>query len=261
MDSNSIFQAEVMRVNRTLQGQFQSLSLRKEVWQSVIRAIEKAVPEYDFVNEKVSLGHAQKTRDYVADRLELKSGMVILDAGISPGTMTQTIMSKTDGLIVVGLDASTNLLGVAKQRLGQSNDGSLHLVRGAFEALPFKDECFATIVSAYAFRDSRDQSIAIDEFHRVGTVNGIFAIVDLGKPENWLKRSLISIYLRYLMPSVARLSMSSSIDDNPWRMNFPTYQALRSNGELVESLGKSFSNVRITESALGGIIAIIARKG
>jgi len=218
------------------------------------------VPEYDFVNEKVSLGHAQKTRDYAAQQLKLESGMLILDAGIGPGTMSQTVLSETTDLTVVGLDASTRLLSAARERLGFSYGDHLHLVRGVFEALPFRDKSFSRIISAYAFRDARNWSIAIDEFYRASSENGIFAIVDLGKPGNCLKRSLISIYVQYIVPVIAKLTMSGSIDGNPWRMIFPTYQALGSNGELVKALGRRFSNVTITEFALGGMIAIFARK-
>jgi len=236
------------------------LSLSSEVWQSVIRAIEKAVPEYDFVNEKVSLGRAQKTRDYAAQQLKLESGMLILDAGIGPGTMSQTILAETTDLTMVGLDASTKLLSAARERLGFSWGDRLHLVCGVFEALPFGDKSFPRIISAYAFRDARNRSIAIDEFYRASSENGIFAIVDLGKPRNRLKRSLISIYVQYVMPAIAKLSMSGSIDGNPWQMIFPTYQALGSNDELVKALGRRFSNVTITESALGGMIVIFANK-
>ena len=129
------------------------------------------MPEYDFVNEKVSLGRAQKTRDYAAQQLKLESGMLILDAGIGPGTMSQTILSGTADLTIVGLDASTRLLGTARERLGLSYGDRLHLVRGVFEALPFRDKSFPRIVSAYAFRDARNQSIAIGEFYRASSEN------------------------------------------------------------------------------------------
>jgi ubiquinone/menaquinone biosynthesis C-methylase UbiE len=185
--------------------------------------------------------------------------MLILDAGIGPGTMSQTILSKIADLTIVGLDASSRLLRAARERLGFSCGDRLHFVRGVFEALPFKDKSFPRVMSAYAFRDARNRSIAIDEFHRICSENGIFAIVDLGKPTNRFKRSLISVYLQYVMPLIAKLSMSSFIDDNPWRMIFPTYQVLGTNDELVESLGRRFSNVTITEFALGGIIVIFSR--
>ena len=91
------------------------MSLRNEVWKSVIQAIEAATPEYDFVNEKVSLGHAQRICDYAAHELKLMNGMIILDAGIGPGTMSETIMKKNDDLTVVGLDASPVLLRCSRE--------------------------------------------------------------------------------------------------------------------------------------------------
>ena len=237
------------------------MSLKRELWRSVIQAIESAIPEYDFVNERVSLGRAQKTRNYAASQLKLENGMLVLDAGIGPGTMTETILRENKGLTIVGLDASTLLLRAARERLGLYDDDRVHFVRGVFEALPFRDDCFHRIVSAYAFRDARSRAGAIREFYRASAVNGIFTIVDLGKPENRFKRALISIHVRYLVPLISRLSKSRAIHGNPWSVIFPTYQALGSNEELVMHLNACFNNVKITEFALGGLIVISATKG
>jgi hypothetical protein len=54
--------------------------------------------------------------------------------------------------------------------------------------------------------------------------------------------------------------MSESINGNPWRMIFPTYQALGRNQVLVNSLRKRFTDVKITEFALGGMIVVLAEK-
>lgn len=225
----------------------------------MIRAIEAAIPEYDEVNEKVSLGRALKARKHLADELELKQGMSILDAGIGPGTMTEILLSKSPGLTVVGLDVSTRLLHAASERLKRSYGDQVQLVRAAFEALPFRNGCFNRIVSAYAFRDSRNRAAAIDEFHRVSANRGLFGIVDLGKPHNFLKHFFITTYIRHFMPIIASLSMSDSISGNPWRMIFPTYKALGSNSDLVSSLRIRFPEVCMKEHALGGLIIILAR--
>lgn len=237
------------------------MSLKSDVWQAVIQAIETAIPEYDPVNEAVSLGRAHRTRNFAADQLQLRDGMIVLDAGIGPGTMTEVILGKADGLTVVGLDASITLLKAARKRLGQAYGSRVHFVRGAFEALPFRDSSFQRIVSSYAFRDARDRTTAIEEFYRVSAAVGIFGIVDLGKPDNLLKRWIIGIYVRYLMPLIAKLSMSGAITGNPWRMIYPTYRALGTNRELVQALRKQFSEVRIKEFALGGVVFLSASKG
>ena len=230
------------------------------MWRSVIRAIEAAIPEYDLVNEKVSLGLAQKARDHAVHELELKEEMRILDAGIGPGTMSQTILRENSGLTIVGLDASIDLLHAAWERLGSTYGDNLHLVQGVFESLPFAEKSFSRIISAFAFRDARNRTVAIDEFHRVSTEDGVFAVVDLGKPVNLFKRVLVSIWVHYVTPIIARASMQGTIQGNPWRLIFSTYQALGSNREVVSSLGKRFSRVRITEFALGGMIVILAFK-
>lgn len=234
--------------------------MKTELWKAVINAIEAAIPEYDKVNDKVSLGQARKAREYAANRLELAEGMTVLDAGIGPGTMSEVILSRTAGVTVVGLDASAQLLQAARIRFS-SNDAPIHLVRATFEAVPLRDECVSRIVSAYAFRDSRDLNSAIGEFHRVLVVNGRFGIVDLGKPDNSLKRVMITVYVRYLMPLVAYFSKSKHIRGNPWRMIFPTYQLLVTNGALVRSLHQRFEDVKIWEFLLGGVIVVLAQRG
>jgi len=234
--------------------------LRDDVWRAVIQAIEAAIPEYDPVNERVSLGRAQKTRDYAAEHLELSNEMRILDAGIGPGTMSKVLLEKADGVTVVGLDASVALLDAARERLTRTYGSRVDFVRAVFEAVPFRDGAFQRIISSYAFRDARDRAKAIDDFCRVSGVGGVFGIVDLGKPENGFKRSCIEIYVRYMMPLIAALSKSRAIAGNPWRMIYPTYQALGSNRELVQALRTRFSRVQIKEFMLGGVIFVTATK-
>jgi ubiquinone/menaquinone biosynthesis C-methylase UbiE len=101
--------------------------------------------------------------------------------------------------------------------------------------------------------------VAIDEFRRVLGEDGSLAIIDLGKPNKILKRTFVTLYIEYLMPLVARFSKSSRIRGNPWRMIVPTYRLLVTNQELVQSLKKRFSEVKIWEFSLGGIIIVLAQ--
>jgi len=229
------------------------------VWQAVIRAIETSIPEYDKVNEKVSLGRALRAREYAVDQIAVSEGMTVLDAGIGPGTMSQVLLAKSNGLTILGLDASTTLLGAARERFKASKEGQVHLVRATFEAVPVRDGTVNRIVSAYAFRDARDRGMAIDEFRRVLGEDGSFAIIDIGKPNNPLKRTLVTLYIEFLMPLIARFSKSNRIRGNPWRMIVPTYRLLSTNRELAQALGGRFGEVRTWEFSFGGIIVVLAR--
>lgn len=233
------------------------MSLKADLWQAVVRAIETAIPEYDVVNERVSLGQAMKARRYAADQLEPTALKTVLDAGIGPGTMSEALLSKENNLTIVGFDASVKLLQAARQRLRRLNFDHFHTVCGVFEALPFRDGCLQRIVSAYAFRDARDRDTAIAEFARISADDSVFAIVDLGKPDKALKRLPITIYVRFLMPLIAWWS-KSKVKGNPWRMIFPTYQAVATNGILVSALQKCFATVNVREWSLGAVIVVVA---
>jgi demethylmenaquinone methyltransferase/2-methoxy-6-polyprenyl-1,4-benzoquinol methylase len=229
------------------------------VWQAVIRAIETSIPEYDKVNEKVSLGRALKAREYAVDQIAVSEGMTVLDAGIGPGTMSQVLLAKSTGLTIIGLDASTTLLGAARERFKAPMEGQVHLVRATFEAVPVRDGTINRIVSAYAFRDARDREVAIGEFRRVLGPDGCFAIVDLGKPDNLVRKTFVTIYIEYLMPFIARLSKSDRIRGNPWSMIVPTYRILSTNGNLMDGLRSRFSKVTIHEFLLGGAVVILSQ--
>ncbi|MGA8905374.1 MAG: class I SAM-dependent methyltransferase [Candidatus Bathyarchaeia archaeon] len=233
--------------------------MKNDVWNAVIHAIETSIPEYDHVNEKVSFGRALKARKYAVGQLVLSEGMTVLDAGIGPGTMSEALLSESEGLTILGLDASATLLRAARERFKSSRRTQLHFVRAVFEAVPIRNGSVNRIVSAYAFRDARDREGAIDEFRRVLTSDGSFAIIDLGKPNEVLKRALVTLYIEHLMPLVARFSKSSRIRGNPWRMIVPTYQLLSTNRELMQSLKKRFDDVRISEFSMGGLIVVLAR--
>jgi demethylmenaquinone methyltransferase/2-methoxy-6-polyprenyl-1,4-benzoquinol methylase len=233
--------------------------MKSDLWRTVIQAIENAIPEYDVVNERISLGQAMKTRQYAADQLELREGNLVLDAGIGPGTMSQTILSRNADITIVGLDASTKLLQAARERFKSSQNSQVSYVRAAFEAVPLRTGAVDRIVSAYAFRDARDRDVAIEEFRRVLGPDGCFAIVDLGKPDNPVRRGFVTIYVQYLMPFIARLSKSNRIQGNPWGMIVPTYRILSTNGNLMDALRSRFSKVTIREFLLGGAVVILAQ--
>jgi len=233
--------------------------MKSDLWRAVIQAIENAIPEYDVVNEKISFGQAMKTRRYAADQLRLTDGQLVLDAGIGPGTMSQTLLSRNSKITIVGLDASTKLLQAAHERFKSSQNSQVGYIRAAFEAVPLKTGSVDRIVSAYAFRDARDRHTAIEEFRRVLGQYGCFAIVDLGKPDKAVRRAFVTIYVRYLMPFIAQLSKSNRIRGNPWSMIVPTYRLLSTNGNLTHALRSRFDKVTIREFLLGGVIVVLAQ--
>lgn len=234
--------------------------LTLSTWRKVVGAIEDAIPLYDQVNNTISLGKAQVARKFAVQSLHLTDGVKVLDSGVGPGTTSKLILTSAKPSLLVGLDGSTRQLQAAKNNLGAVQATSVEFIRGSFEFLPFRENIFDVIITCYALRDSLDLSKAVEEYHRICNETGVFADVDLGKPNNLFKRVGSTLYVRYLMPLIAKASIIGRMRGNPWRMIVPTYRTLPTNTVLLSRIRSRFNHVEFKDFLLGGIIVIVARK-
>ena len=233
--------------------------LPKETWEKVIEAIEDSIPLYDQVNNLISFGKAQVARLYAIEKLELKDSDVVLDGGIGPGTTSRLILTKTKPSILVGLDGSARQLRTARINLEKYSD-LVQFVRGSFEYLPFRQDVFDGIITCYALRDSLDLPQSISEYSRVCCPSGAFADVDIGKSDNPLMQVIGILYLRYLMPLIAKIVIWRKIKGNPWRMIGPTMSNLPTNTSLLSMMKVQFPTIHAKEFLNGGVIVILGRK-
>jgi len=241
-----------------VRGSEKPAGLSAETSRKVVEAIEASIPLYDRVNDLISFGKAQVARRFAIQRLELAERRVILDAGIGPGTTSKLIVELANPDLLIGFDASAKQLKSAKHNLAGTKQTGLQLVRGSFEFLPFRGRVFDAVITCYALRDSVDIPKAIAEYSRVCSDSGVFADVDLGKPDNPLKRAGSVFYIRCVMPIIAKGAIIGKMRGNPWRMIVPTYKSLPTNNSLLSQMRKYFGRVEITEFLMGGIIVVVS---
>ena len=129
---------------------------------------------YDRLNWILSLGRDQAWRRTAIDRLP---GGRLLDLGAGTGAANDVFGDRE----VVALDPSPEMLAL--------NDAS-HLLVAAGEALPLADESFDAVFSAYVFRNLDSVDATLAEVHRVLRPGGMAGIVDLGRPEGSVQRSI-----------------------------------------------------------------------
>jgi len=236
-----------------------STGLSHEISKNVVEAIEEAIPLYDHVNNLISFGRAQTARKFAIKALQLEKPKLVLDAGVGPGTTSRLLLDSCQPDQLVGLDASPMQLKTAQHNLPFA-ETSLHLVRGAFEFLPFRDSVFDAIITCYALRDSVDIQKSLREYQRICGQSGIFVDVDLAKPDNVVKRLGSIFYVRYIMPLIAKLAIVGKMKGNPWRMIVPTYMALPTTNVLLSMMRDEFVSVECKEFLMGGIVAIVSRR-
>ena len=109
--------------------------------------------------------------EMIISALEPKDGELILDAGAGTGRLTIELAEK--GVEVVGIDLSSNMLRIAKERvLRLATDKKVHLVHGDIENLPFRDEAFEKIISIRVLKYVPDFDTAVDEIQRTCRSSG-----------------------------------------------------------------------------------------
>ncbi len=121
---------------------------------------------YDRLNAILSLGQDQKWRETVMSRLP--EGR-LLDLGAGTGAANEIFGRRS----VVALDPAPEMLFL--------NDAISRVV-SVGESLPFEDETFDAVFSAYVFRNLDSVNRTMGEIERVLKSGGVAGIVDLGRP-------------------------------------------------------------------------------
>jgi len=94
----------------------------------------------------------------------VRDGAVVLDAGTGTGEAIRTLLRVAQPARVVGLDISTGMLDIARQRI---RDPRVHLQRADMARLPFPDRSFDVVISSWAIESVPNPKQAAQEFLRV----------------------------------------------------------------------------------------------
>ncbi len=113
----------------------------------------------------------------IADGLNVKSGMDILDLGCGTGILFDILRRRVgDSGSITGVDFSYEMAQKAHRNFPFAN---VNVVDADAQALPFADSAFDMAVAFSAFPHFTDQQRAVNETHRVLKPGAIFYIIHL----------------------------------------------------------------------------------
>lgn len=161
---------------------------------------DHTAPSYDRLEAMVGLGSGPWYRREALTRAGLAPGMRVLDVAIGTGVVAREAIALVgDPGLVVGLDPSTGMLLQARKALGVAG------VRAFGELQPIRSESFDAVTMGYGLRHLADLTVTFREFFRVLVPGGRVCILELTPPTNRLGRALLRIYLKGIVPPLARV--------------------------------------------------------
>lgn len=125
-------------------------------------------------------------------KVGIKSGLNYLDVGCGAGLSCQ--LASEIGANIFGLDASQELISIARERVP---DGNFQV--GELELLPYKDESFDIVTGFNSFQYASNPIQALKEAKRVTHQGGVVVIGTWGRIED-CEGSVVVFALRSILP-------------------------------------------------------------
>ena len=218
--------------------------------QEIRNIFDRIAGRYDFLNSFLSFNQ-DKTWRNKAVRLSLRgTEESLLDIGTGSGAFLEEFLNQQTFGRAVGMDLSSEMLTLARRRLGSKAT----LLLAESEELPFKQNEFDVVSTAFVLRSISDVPKFFQSVHRVLKPHGRFVILELTRPSQPLMKMLYRPYLNWYLPLVGRVFSGSW---NAYQFLSSSIQKFYDVGQSVEFLRQSGFNPIQVYSLTGGVCTLI----
>ena len=159
---------------------------------------------YDLMNDVISLGsHRFFKRQAMKNCIDGN----LLDIASGTGDLAIYFRKIFGGYNKIVLsDPNEEMLKYAKNRLAKKYIfNNVEFVTTYAENMLFEDNSFDNVSIGFGFRNFTDKEKSLLEIKRVLKKNGKLVIIDFSKPVNPIIKYLNALYLKHLVPALAKL--------------------------------------------------------
>lgn len=169
----------------------------------------RIAPRYDLLNRLMSMGMDQEWRRRAATLAIGSAGdsPLALDLATGTGDLILTLAECRPHARIVGLDLTFEMLALApaKIEVGDGHVQATGLVNGDSLDLPFPDNTFDAITSAFMLRNLVDLDRGFREMVRVIRPGGRIVALEITRPRLPLWRALFEFYFFRMVPILGGL--------------------------------------------------------
>lgn len=177
--------------------------------ESAARAIREMfsaiAPRYDLLNHLLSVNIDKlwwrRTARSFAHILS-KPGAKVLDLCCGTADMAFALRKQGGDAEITGADFSHTMLVLASKKVSSSQP--IKLVEADALQLPFADQSFDLLTSAFGFRNLADYDAGLREILRVLRPDGQCGILEFSEPEGALGK-IYHVYFKSVLPRIGRL--------------------------------------------------------
>lgn len=166
-----------------------------------VRLFSGLPARYDLLEELFSFGQNRRWRKAMVERLLVGRPGLILDVATGTAGVGLALTDRGSAR-VVGLDLTEAMLREGQVRVAAAGrGGTIQLILGRAEQLPFADETFDALAFTYLLRYVEDPAATLCELARVVKPGGVVASVEFFVPPRTIWRALWWLYTRVLLPA------------------------------------------------------------
>ncbi|MFB9054509.1 bifunctional demethylmenaquinone methyltransferase/2-methoxy-6-polyprenyl-1,4-benzoquinol methylase UbiE [Formosa undariae] len=173
--------------------------------EQVTKMFDNISGTYDDLNRVISFGIDIKWRKKVVELVKSTNPNSILDIATGTGDLAINL-AETDAEKIVGLDISPGMLEVGVQKVNAKKlEGTIEMILGDSENMPFEDNAFDAITVAFGVRNFETLEKGLAEILRVLKPNGIFVILETSVPVKTPFKQGYKLYTNNIMPAIGKL--------------------------------------------------------
>ena len=206
----------------------------------VLDIFERAARDYDRIEGMMALGTGSWYRRRALIAAGLHSGMTVLDIGSGTGLVTREAARIVgDPGRVIGVDPCLGMSDQARVPPG------VRILVGSAESIPISDNHADFLSMGYALRHVSDLAVAFQEFHRVLKPGGRLCLLEITRPDSVYLCALLKMYMRGVIPLVARFVARSRNTPTLMRYYWDTIETCTSPSSILTALrAAGFVDVR-----------------